>query len=120
MAALLIASILLGIALPSYQRFIQRGHRAEAVRLMLTAAACQERIRARSGAYDTTRCGENGAQYRLRFEPSDDSATLEYTLLAEPRSPRADDLCGTLTLSQAGTRGISGEPSAIAACWSGR
>ncbi len=86
MIALLILSILLGLALPSYQRYVQRGQRAEAVRLLLAAAGCQERIRTQSGYYDTTRCldGFEEPHYTLRIEPAEDVAATAFTLIAEP------------------------------------
>ena len=122
LVAVLILGILLAIALPSYERHLQRGQRAEAVRLLLAAAACQEQVRSRSGFYDTTRClgGFDTERYRLRIEPADAPAAAAFTLIAEPRSIRADDACGALSLDQAGTRGITGNVSALAACWGGR
>jgi type IV pilus assembly protein PilE len=120
--AMLILGILLGIALPSYQRYVQRGQRAEAVRLLLATAACQEHIRSSSGFYDTTRCTEPFGieSYRLRIEPAGARSAVAFTLTAEPRSIRADDACGALSLDQAGTRSITGDDSALAACWGGR
>jgi type IV pilus assembly protein PilE len=119
---LLILGILLGIALPSYQRYLQRGQRAEAVRLLLAAAACQERIRSSAGFYDTTRCTEGFGleRYRLRIEPAGVPTATAFRLIAEPDSIRADDPCGALGLDQAGTRSITGNASALAACWGGR
>jgi type IV pilus assembly protein PilE len=120
--ALLILGILLGIALPSYQRFVQRSQRAEAVRLLLAAAACQEHIRSSAGFYDTTRCSEHfgSESYRRRIEPADARTATVFTLTAEPRSIREDDACGALSLDQAGIRRITGHDSALAACWGGR
>lgn len=120
--AMLIAGILLGLAIPSYQRYVLRGQRAEAVRMLLAAAACQERIRAATGAYDTRRCiSETGnGSYTLRIEPEDEAAVLVFTVFAEPRVALADDDCGVLSLDHAGTRRISGDEAALAACWSGK
>ena len=120
--AMLILGILLGIALPSYQRYVQRGQRAEAVRLLLAAAACQEHIRSSSGFYDTTRCTEQFGieSYHLRIEPAGARTATAFTLTAEPRSIRDDDACGALSLDQAGTRSITGHDSALTACWGGR
>jgi type IV pilus assembly protein PilE len=122
MIVLLIASILLGLALPSYQRYVQRGQRAQAVRMLLAAAACQERVRAATGFYDTTRCLQNSDQapYRLRVAPADQEAAVAFTLLAEPRTAHPGDECGALTLDQSARRGISGDGSALQRCWGGR
>ena len=118
----LIISILLGLAVPSYQRYLQRGHRAEAVRMLLAAAACQERIRAVTGFYDTTRCldGSGDARYRLSFVPADRASTMVFTLLAEPPADSTSDDCGTLTLDQSGRRGNAVGASATRECWAGR
>jgi type IV pilus assembly protein PilE len=122
MIALLVLSILTGLAIPSYQRYLQRGHRAEAVRLLLAAAACQERMRTVTGFYDTTRCLEGGGDtgYVLSYVPADRTATMEFTLFAEPPAGRAIDDCGTLSLDQSGRRSNSGGASAERACWAGR
>ena len=86
--AMLILGILLGIALPSYQRYVQRGQRAEAVRLLLAAAACQEHIRSSSGFYDTTRCTEQFGieSYHLRIEPAGARNAIAFTLTRRVRS----------------------------------
>lgn len=120
--ALLVVSILLAVAVPSYQRYVLRMHRADAVRALLTMASCQERRRAEAGYYDTTAClpGEENARYEFRFEPHDTPQVSEYTVAAVPRSGTESDPCGNLTLDQSGLRGISGEPSLTRSCWSGR
>jgi type IV pilus assembly protein PilE len=118
----LLMSVLLALAIPSYRQYVQRTQRAEATRALLTAAACQERIRARTGTYDTSRCLEDalGDRYTLRIEPQGVTTATEFTLIAEPLPGRGADRCGALSLDQSGTRGIAGEPSALAGCWSGR
>lgn len=120
--ALLIASILLGLAIPAYQKYMLRGQRAEAVRMLLAAAACQERIRAATGAYDTRQCisGTGNGSYALHIEPAAEAAALIFTVVAEPRNAPAEDLCGALSLDHTGTRRISGDKAALAACWSGK
>lgn len=119
---LAVVAILLVLAVPAYQGYVQRGERAEAVRLLLAAAACQERIRAHSGYYDTARCldGIAATTYALRIEPPGVPTSMEYTLIAEPQRLRPGDPCGALSLDQAGTRGISGDADGLAACWGGR
>ena len=120
--ALAVIAVLLALAVPTYQRYVQRGERAEAVRLLLAAAACQERVRAQGGYYDTSRCleGVAASAYAFRIEPPDDPASLAFTLVAEPKQARGDDPCGSLSLDQAGTRGIGGSAEKLAACWGGR
>jgi type IV pilus assembly protein PilE len=118
---LAVVSVLLTIAIPSYQGYTQRAFRAEAIRLMLLVADCQERVRATTGFYDTSRCGEgiDNDSYILRIEPAGVPPSLEFTIISEPRRGR-DDSCGNLSLDQAGTRSISGKQDALSKCWSGR
>ena len=120
--AMALVAVLMALAVPSYQRYLQRSERAEAVRALLAAAACQERVRAQVGYYDTSRCvdGAMTAAYSVRIEPPNDDSSLAFTLIAEPLRPRASDPCGSLSLDQAGTRGISGDTGELAACWGGR
>ena len=118
---LAVISVLLTLAIPSYQRYTQRVHRAEAIRMILAVADCQERVRASSGFYDTSSCGEgfDSDSHQLRIEPLDNMASLEYTIVAQLRQGRDDD-CGNLSLDQAGTRGISGDQATVNKCWGGR
>jgi type IV pilus assembly protein PilE len=122
MIALLILAILTGLALPSYERYMQRGHRADAVRMLIEAAACEERIRTQTGYYDTTRClnALDGSTYSLRIEPPGETTTTEFTLIAEPISARENDRCGALHLDQSGRRGTAGDARYLAKCWGGR
>jgi type IV pilus assembly protein PilE len=122
MIALLILSVVLSFAVPSFQRYMHRAHRAEAVRMLLAVAACQERVRAQSGYYDTTRClgvFETG-HYTVRIEPPENRTSILFTLIAEPLRPRPDDPCGALSLDQSGARSIGGEASDPAGCWAGK
>lgn len=122
LVVVLIVSVLAALALPSYHRYLQRGHRADAVRGLLQISGCQERIRAGTGYFDTGRCtaGLDTARYRFRIEPPDRNDTLTYTAIATPVVAQAHDVCGELRLDQAGTRGIAGAPGRLADCWGGR
>ena len=119
--ALAIVALLLALALPGYQRYQQRAERAEAVRQLLAAAACQERLRADTGYFDTTRCLDSmaGGAYALRFEPAAQTTSLSFTVIAEPTSAGQAGDCGSLSLDQAGTRGIGGD-GRVGDCWGGR
>lgn len=119
--ALAVVAVLLALAVPGYQRYQHRADRAEAVRQLLAAAACQERIRADSGYFDTTRCLDAPAPhaYALRFEPQGETASLVFRVLAEPATAAHAGRCGALSLDQAGSRGISGD-GRLQDCWGGR
>lgn len=116
-----IIAILLTLAIPSYQQYLQRGHRAEAIHSILAIAGCQERIRASTGHYDTTRCAGEFANNRYVFSisPADDPRALKFTATASPRKGHSD-YCGSLGIDQAGSRSIGGEPEYLSACWGGR
>ena len=96
--------------------------RIEAARALYAVAACQERVRARSGQYDTTRCLDDAdtEHYRVAITPPAQTSVEFYTATAVPSSPIEGDYCGSLILDQAGARRISGDPARTAACWSGR
>lgn len=117
-----LVAILLSLAVPSYQRYLQRGHRADAIRSMLEVATCQERVRSEDGFYDTGRClgsSETGF-YRLRIEPVAQAKSLVFRVVASPLDHDRSDHCGDLSLDQAGMRGISGDADQLMACWGGR
>ena len=118
---LAVIGVLLTLAIPSYQRYTQRVHRAEAIRMMLAIADCQERVRASTGFYDTSSCGEgfNSDSHELRIEPPDTTASLEFTIIAQLRQG-SDDTCGNLSLDQTGSRGISSNQATVSKCWGGR
>lgn len=122
LVVVLIIALLAALALPSYHRYVERGHRADAVRGLLQIAGCQERVRAGTGYYDTSRCagGLDTAHYRFRIEPPDEPASLAFTAIASPTGGQHGNDCGFLSLDQSGTRGIGGKPGRLASCWGGR
>ena len=72
-----IVGILLSIAIPSYQRYEQRSQRVEAIRMLLAAAACQEKVRAETGYYDTHACIEGvDGNYEFRITPPGNATVL--------------------------------------------
>ncbi|MEJ2385455.1 MAG: type IV pilin protein [Xanthomonadales bacterium] len=122
MVAMAIVAILLALAVPSYRQYLQRAHRAEAVQALMQVTACQERVRAATGYYDTTRCiGQPpGNGYRITIEPAGVFATPVFKAVAAPARPAFDDGCGELTIDQSGRRAISGPATRLGGCWGGR
>ena len=116
-----VMGILLAIAVPTYSKYAQRAHRADAIRAMLAVAGCQEKIRMNSGFYDTSRCVSHDSisRYRIGLEPLNVAPASGFTVFAEPMTDHEND-CGTLTLDHNGSRGISGDSDSLTACWSGR
>ena len=114
--------VLFSLALPQYRTYLQRGQRVEAVRMLTTAAACQERHRASAGTYDTNLCISisDNEHYRLSIEPTASTSSDIYVLIADPIELAGNENCGSLSLDQAGTRAISGPAQNLWECWSGR
>ena len=128
-----VIGILTALALPSYQEYVRRGHRAEARAGLLQAAQWMERVATANGVYPAT-TAKNGAdvtplplslttvpgrRYAVSLKTATDSA---YTLIAVPSGAQSDDKCGTFTLDQSSVRGITsaaatGSADLIADCW---
>jgi type IV pilus assembly protein PilE len=121
MIVVTLAGILVSLATPSYRKYVMRAHRTEAIGKMLQVAACQERIYAASGSYDTGLClMQSGEYYELEYSAPDISDTGRFTVLATPVGPQTSDPCGTLFLDQLGTRTVGNEAGDPVKCWSGR
>jgi type IV pilus assembly protein PilE len=120
MITVAVLSLLVVIALPSYEAYVLRANRSEAIDALMRAAVCQEQIFSRSGRY-TAQIGDcrdelstlSGA-YVISFDSVDDQG---YVARATPQGKQTDDSCGALTLNQAGLRGAGGD---VGKCWSGR
>jgi type IV pilus assembly protein PilE len=118
---LALMAVLLTIAVPSYRQYVQRTERAEAIRLMLAIAGCQERTRANTGFYDTTKCldGLSHNSYSLQIRSTGIPSSPGFTVTAEPNIFEGND-CGTLGLDHTGARSITSENGTLSACWGGR
>jgi type IV pilus assembly protein PilE len=123
MIVLAIVGILAAIALPSYERYIIKANRKEGLDLLMSAAATQERFRVQNNTYtgslgtDGLRMSEYSANQRYKL--SIVSASMaSYSLKAEPQGRQTNDTaCGSLTLDQAATRGISSSTGTVDECW---
>lgn len=116
-----VMGILLTLAVPSYQSYMLRVHRTEAIRMLLQASMCQQRIYASYGSYDTNKChpGSEYQRYQVTYQPPDTKGRT-WIAMATPKGAQLADPCGNLSLNQNGARGISGVDSSIAKCWNGR
>ncbi len=114
-----IIGILLATAVPAYRHYMRRVHRTEAIRLLLQASMCQERIHASKGNYDSGQCQpvSGDDHYRIAYSQSDNH---HYQVMATPLGAQADDPCGSLWMDQSGARGNSVEGINSMNCWSGR
>ena len=109
-------AILAALAYPSYQSYTRQTRRAEAQAALTEAAAQQEQFFLNFKTYASAMTTMNmptattGGHYNLDVVPGSASAT-SYILRATPVGSQASDICGTMTLTQGGTR----TPSAD--CW---
>ena len=122
MIVVAIIGILAAIAYPSYQDYVIRGNRTEAMALLNEAAARQERYYAQNSTYADTTDKLNMASYlsQLKFYSLSISnvTTSTYTLTANnDNAPQTGDKkCKKLGLNQVGVKTTTGTSSA-ADCW---
>lgn len=121
MIVVVILAILAAIALPSYQKYVLRSHRAEGQALLSEAAARQERYFAQNNSYAGTAAALNMTSYVAGLQyyglAISNVGASTYTLTATATGSQArDSECLTLTLDQAGSRGASGTGTA-SSCW---
>lgn len=115
---LTITALLMSLAVPAYEQYLDRSHRTQAVARLMAVAGCQERVRTVQGAYDADRCLPVGqARYAFAYAPN---GARGYLVLARPMGPQADDPCGTLMLDHLGNRRVSAARADSTRCWSGR
>lgn len=116
-----VIGVLLSTAVPSYKSYMLRVHRTEAIRLLLQASMCQQRVRATKGYYDTNRClpATEPQRYQLSYDPPDTQGA-GFLAMATPTGAQRSDTCGRLTMDQNGNRGISAANTGVVECWNGR
>lgn len=116
-----IVAILMTLAVPNYRNYTLRVHRSEAIRMLLQASMCQERVRARYGRYDTGKCQTVSEQkhYQLTYN-SPETVSHEFEAVASPLGAQRADPCGRLSLNQNGEKSISAVDISVLKCWNGR
>jgi type IV pilus assembly protein PilE len=123
-----IIGILAAIALPSYNRYVLRSHRAEAKNMLLATAQRLEQNYTLSGSYAQTQGSAvndinnatitawgfsqvplNGpARYAITFAAGNPIA-ITFALLATPVGAQAADTCGVLSLTNTNLKGANGQ-----------
>lgn len=116
-----VIAILLATAVPGYRNYTLRVHRTDAIRMLLKASMCQERLFASRGSYDTSLCKSvSGNQhYQLSYN-SPDPQGQSYVAMAVPTGAQRDDPCGSLFVDQSGARRVSASNMSVDKCWSSR
>ncbi len=123
MIVVAIIGILVAVALPSYQEYIRRGHRAEARAGLLQAAQWMERVATATGTYAALPASLStvpGQRYVIAGTVPGGGAS--FSLTATPQGGQVNDKCGTYTLTHTGIRsvtvgGATGAADLVAECW---
>ncbi|MFJ3483594.1 type IV pilin protein [Pseudomonas sp. NPDC090202] len=110
MVTVAIVAILAAVALPSYTRYVQRGYRSEGLAMLNDAVARMERFYAQNNSYAATNLAGIGitnansasGRYTLSFTAT--PTATAYSLQVAPQGAQATDTCGTLSITQDGTR----------------
>ena len=128
MIVVAVIAVLAAIALPNYNEYIRRGHRAEARTGLLQAQQWMERSSTATGLYPasaqfpaalTTVPSGRYAITVVTPPASSPNAGASFTLRATPQVGQAGDKCGNYTLNQTGLRGAAGVTTGtiITECW---
>lgn len=131
LTVLLILSLLVVLALPSYTSYLRRTHRAEVRVAMQRAALWMERAATAQGRYPLSaevpaallQLDGTPPFYTLSIESPDGSqlGTATYRIVAtrNPQTNQGEDECGDLVLDQAQRRNILNTSSGADAttCW---
>ena len=123
MIVVAVVAILAAVAYPSYQTQVRKGRMGQAQADMLELAQFMERCFASNNTYMTCNPPFNAsprmgtAYYAIDFSPARTRTT--FTLRAVPQTAGDQDkqICGTLTLNQAGIKTFSGTGASSAQCW---
>ena len=123
MIVIMIVSILVSIAYPSYLNQMRSSRRAEGQTLLLEAQSKQERFFTENNTYANNMTAMG---YGNNNEPTENgwynvsvyaSSATTFTLSAAPQNDQAKDAeCATLTINHLGVKGESGTGTA-ADCW---
>lgn len=121
MIAVAVVGILAAIAYPSYQNQVRKGRMSQAQADVLEIAQFMERCFAANNTYATcalpfSNSPRTGTPYYAIVLRT--PTRTEFVLTATPNSNGGQDeqICGTLTLNQAGVKTFSGSATA-AQCW---
>ena len=126
MIVVAIIGVLAAVAIPAYQQSVRNGGRAEAKSLLLQVAANQERFYSDNNSYSAnanplvtpvvaTLTSETGL-YRVAVAACAGGAITNcFIATATPQGNQTADSCTTLTVTNTGLKGATGDT--IANCW---
>lgn len=123
MIVIMIISVLVSIAYPSYVNQVRSSRRAEGQTLLLEAQSKQERFFTENNTYANNMTAMG---YANNSEPTENgwynvsvsaSSATTFTLSAAPQNDQTKDtICATLTITHLGVKGESGTGTP-AECW---
>lgn len=124
MITVAIVAILSAIALPSYQEYVRRSHRAEARAGLQQAATWMERAATAQGVYPLTAAFPDSLKsvpskrYTIGLN-STDGAIWTLTASRVAGSAQVNDKCGSYTLTNTGLRGLTNnaDGTTVLDCW---
>lgn len=128
MIVVVIIAILAAIAIPTYGRYAYRAHRVDGQELLLRIANAQERYYATNNHYGslsdvgyTAPVTSEKGYYVARSDVASGSTSAQaFTAIADPQNGQANDLCGPLSINNAGVRNpgpASASSNSNGSCW---
>ncbi|XFC38490.1 type IV pilin protein [Stenotrophomonas indicatrix] len=117
MIVVIVIGILAAIAIPSYQQYVLRSHRAVAKADLAEYAQRAERYHSSNNSYSgytlpSKVSPREGGATRYDLSYNGDGST--FTITASPAGTQVKDSCGKLTLDQANRKTSEG---AVSDCW---
>ncbi|WP_027966171.1 type IV pilin protein [Halomonas halocynthiae] len=126
MIVVVLMIVAVSVAVPSYQTYLERGRRSEAVTTLMNLAQAQERFMVIHGYYAPSLSGslasgdglgwsgEDAVFYQVALSRPTDVA---YTLSAKPQGSQvADTVCASFTLTHTGQKNVTGT-GGVVGCW---
>ncbi len=121
MIVVVLLAIMISLAIPSYQNYVVRTNRTEAIEALLAASSCQERLFIRNNAYSTGACGGTSFNNHYLISVTTSNANQNFLASAVPQGPQLSDRCKTLTINDRGVRTANSQTAAFAqTCWTGK
>ncbi len=117
MIVVIVIGILAAIALPSYQEYVRRSHRAVVKADLAEYAQRAERYHTSNNSYTgyalpTKVSPRDGGTARYNLDYKGDGTS--FTITATPQGTQAKDSCGKLSVDQANRKTADG---GVASCW---
>lgn len=120
---IIIVAILAAVALPGYDRYVERTRRADGREALMRVAAAQERFYTNRNQYSTDVTADLGLNTKSEKGYYVISAAFvggnnqTYVLTATPQAAQANDACHELTINNTGFKAAPSNTGTNGACW---